>query len=227
MPISDPIQRNETLEAHCDSGQPECPDGNGRAVAPADAQAAVAEQNEAPSASQDTGASEVGPAADPTAALQAKVTELEDALLRARADFQNFQRRSAAERSDAVRYANAELVRSLLVVVDDLERTLDAVEKGADAAALSDGVRIAYEHFIKVLKDFGVEPIEALHRPFDPSVHSALMRRPSNEHAPGTVVEQMTKGFRLRDRVLRPASVAVSSGESEPRPPVLDAERQG
>ena len=146
------------------------------------------------------------------AALQAKVTELEESLIRARADFQNLQRRSTTERTEAIRYANADLIRPLLNVLDDLERTLSAVDSHADAAAVGAGVRLAHENFMKVLRDNGVEPIEAAHQKFDPAIHNALMRQPSAELPAGTVLQQVAKGFRLKDRVLRPAMVIVSSG---------------
>ena len=150
------------------------------------------------------------PAADPVAELQSKVTRLEDLLLRAKADFQNLQRTSAAERADGIRYANAELMKLLVRVVDDFERSLAAASKPDNLPAVVEGVRLVYENLRKALADHGLEPIEALHRPFDPKVHEALLHQPSDQHPPGTVIEQIAKGYRLRDRVVRPAKVIVA-----------------
>ena len=147
---------------------------------------------------------------DSLAALQAKVVKLEESLLRAKADFQNLQRRAAAEHADAVRYANAELMKSLVKVVDDFERSLAAASKPENLPAVVEGVRLVYENLSKALTDHGLEPIEALHRPFDPKIHEALLHQPSDMHPPGTVIEQIAKGYRLRDRVVRPAKVIVA-----------------
>ncbi len=147
---------------------------------------------------------------DTVAELQAKVAKLEDSLLRAKADFQNLQRRSAAERLDALRYANAELMKSLVKVVDDFERSLAAASKPDNLPAVVEGVRLVYENLTKALSDHGLEPIEALHRPFDPNVHEALLHQPCDDHPPGMVIEQIAKGYRLCDRVVRPAKVIVA-----------------
>jgi len=147
---------------------------------------------------------------DPVKALEAKVASLEDSLLRAKADYQNLLRRSAQERSDAVRFANAELMRSLLVVADDFERALTATKSTPNGEAIADGIRLVYDNFAKALQDHGLEPIEALHQPFDPTVHQALLQQPTDEYPPGTVVEEVAKGYRLQDRVVRAAKVVVA-----------------
>jgi molecular chaperone GrpE len=153
---------------------------------------------------------EVAEATDPVARLQAKVESLEESLLRAKADYQNAQRRSAIQRSEAIRYANAELLRSLLHVIDDFDRSLAASESSDNLEALVEGVRLVYENFVKALHGHGLEIIEALHKPFDPSVHEAVMQQPSADHPPGIVLKEISKGYRLGDRVLRPAKVIVS-----------------
>lgn len=151
-----------------------------------------------------------------TAALRAKVVELEDRLLRAKADFQNLQRRTAIERSEAIRYANAELMKSLLGVLDDFERSLAVSVEATEVASVLDGERLIHENFRKALVDHGLELISALDEPFDPSIHEALMQQSSDEHPPGTVLEEVAKGYRLRDRVLRPTRVIVSKAEHSP-----------
>jgi len=145
-----------------------------------------------------------------TAELQAKISALEDALLRVKADYQNLQRRSTTERIEAVRYANAELMRSLLNALDDLDRAL-AVSGDATLDATVAGVRLVYENLQKALADNGLEVIESKGEVFDPAIHQALMRQPTDGHPPGTVIEQVARGYRLRDRVLRPARVVVAA----------------
>lgn len=149
-------------------------------------------------------------AADGSIDPQQRIAQLEDALLRVKADYQNFQRRSAIERSEVVRYANAEVMKSMLSVMDDFERSLEAAQSSDDQKALVDGIRLIYDNLSQALRTHGLESIEALHQPFDPSVHEAMLQQPSAAHPPGTVVEQIAKGYRLGDRVLRPARVIVS-----------------
>lgn len=154
---------------------------------------------------------------DPVRALEERVASLEDSLLRAKADYQNLLRRSAQERTDAVRFGNVELMRSLLVVADDFERALTATRSTENGAAIADGIRLVYDNFTKALRDHGLEPIDALHRPFDPTIHQALLQQPTDEHPPGTVVEEVAKGYRLQDRVVRAAKVVVAkAAEDQP-----------
>ena len=157
-------------------------------------------------------------AADPADALpglQERVDNLEEALARAKADYQNLQRRSAAQQADAVKYANAELMKSLIAVVDDFDRALAANENAEDPAALAAGMKLVHDNFTKALREHGLEHVPALHEPFDPAVHEALLQRPTDEFEPGTVVEEVAKGYRLRDRVVRPAKVVVSKATDD------------
>ena len=142
--------------------------------------------------------------------LRDKVAGLEDSLLRAKADYQNLQRRSAVERSEALRYANAELMKALVVVLDDFERSLQAARDSNRRDAIMDGVQLVYQNLVKALSEHGLEPIQAGGMPFDPGVHEALMSQSSKDAAPGTVLEEVAKGYRLRDRVIRPAKVIVA-----------------
>ena len=142
--------------------------------------------------------------------LQAKIESLQESLLRAKADFQNLQRRSAVERSEAVRYANAELMKSLLGVLDDFERALSVAQGAEHNDTVLEGIRLTYANLIKALADFGLEPIDALGQTFDPAIHQALLHQPTDQAPPGSVIEQAARGYRLRDRVLRPARVVVA-----------------
>lgn len=144
--------------------------------------------------------------------LREEVARQEQETLRQIAEVRNIQQRLQREKSEALRFASAEIVRDLLVVMDDLDRSLGAVKSGADAAALAEGVRIVNDHFMKVLKARGVESIPAVGQPFDPSLHEALMQQPSAEVPAGNVIQEVQKGYRMHERVLRPTRVIVSSG---------------
>ncbi len=153
---------------------------------------------------------------DPMAELQQRVASLEDALLRAKADYQNLLRRSATQQADAVRYANAELMKSLIIVADDFDRAIAASSDTDDPAAMIDGMKLVYDNFTKALRDHGLEYVPALHDAFDPAIHEALLHQPTDAHEPNIVVEEVAKGYRLRDRVIRPAKVVVSKAKDDP-----------
>jgi molecular chaperone GrpE len=173
--------------------------------------------------------SESGPAADEGGAATAEATGVEsvgaeaqewkDRFLRAKADLANFQRRIEKEQAEAARFANAQLIKSLLPVLDDLERVIAAGEQNPDnASALLDGVKLTLENFLKAFQGANVERIEAEGRPFDPQMHDAMMEQVSADHAERTVLREVQKGYRLYDRVLRPARVIVS----KPRQPAKE-----
>lgn len=155
------------------------------------------------------------PAADELTALRGEIAELKNQHLRAVADARNIQQRATREKQEAIQYAEADFARELLSVLDDLTRTLDSAQSGADAARLTEGVRITLEHFRKVLAARGIQPIEAAGRPFDPARHEALMQQPSGEHPAGTVISEVAGGYTMHGRVLRPTRVIVSSGKAD------------
>lgn len=154
-------------------------------------------------------------AQDELTSLREQLAELQDKLLRAKAEAQNVTRRAQQEKADAIRYGNAELLKSLLAVVDDFERSLAAAQATHKVKAVVEGVRLVYEKLTKLLKDQGVEVIEAAGKPFDPTEHAAMMQQPSNEHPPGTVIQEVQRGYRYGDRVLRPAHVVVSQSTAD------------
>ncbi len=134
----------------------------------------------------------------------------QDKFLRAKADYQNLQKRAADEQRNAIRYANADFARSLVQVLDDFERTLQAAEKAPEADSVASGVKLVYQKLLKLLGDHHVEPIEALGKPFDPHLHEALMQEPCETLPPNSVLREIQRGYKLHDRVLRPARVVVS-----------------
>jgi molecular chaperone GrpE len=144
-----------------------------------------------------------------------EIEKLRDDHLRIMAELRNVTQRAQREKQEALRYAEADFAKELLVVLDDLQRTLESINSGADATAISEGVRIVQEHFLKVLRGREIEPIEALGQPFDPDLHEALLQQPSDEYAAQTVMQELSRGYKMRDRVIRPTKVIVSSGPPE------------
>lgn len=152
-----------------------------------------------------------GEAAAPTASSEAE--EWKNKCLRARADLSNYQKRAEKDRGETVRYAITDMAKSLLPVLDSLDRVIAAGSGAPESQALTDGIKLTRDMLLKALRQFNVSEIEAEGKPFDPSVHEAMMERPSDEHPHHTVLQQLEKGYKLHDRVLRPARVIVSKGK--------------
>lgn len=146
--------------------------------------------------------------------LAAELDEARDQMLRLRAEFDNYRKRTARE-AERVRKTAAEgLLRELLPVVDNLERAFEHVEDKSDG--LAQGVEMVLKQLCGVLSAHGAEPIPALGEAFDPNVHEALSHLPSGEYAADVVMQEFERGYRVGDYVLRPAKVVVSSGSATP-----------
>jgi molecular chaperone GrpE len=138
---------------------------------------------------------------------------------RARADFENYQKRSQRDLATERRFAQTPLAADLLPVVDNLERAIAAAQQGGDKGALVQGVAMVHTQLLDVLRRHGITRIEAQGQPFDPNLHQAVMQQPSKEHPPMTVMLVLEQGYMIHDRVLRPARVAVSRApESADKP---------
>ncbi len=176
-----------------------------------------AESGSEPGSEQPTAAAAESPAVSPEeAAARSEAQEWRDRCLRARAELANYQKRIEKDRSEAMRYAHAELARALLPVIDDLERLIKGAEEpNATLETLVKGVQLTRDNFLKVLQQFHVLPIEAHGRPFDPNVHEALLEQAS-DHPERTVLQELAKGYKLHDRVLRPSKVIVSRSLATP-----------
>lgn len=133
---------------------------------------------------------------------------LDDSYLRLAADFDNYRKRVAREQADLSRRANERLLNELLPVIDDLERALEAAA-AHEEATLEEGVRLVHRSLSGLLERHGLSEIEA-DGPFDPHVHEALLTQPAEGAEQGSVVQVLQKGYRLGDRVLRPARVIVA-----------------
>ncbi|HVS05510.1 MAG TPA: nucleotide exchange factor GrpE [Candidatus Dormibacteraeota bacterium] len=125
------------------------------------------------------------------------------------ADFENYKRRTRVELADRTQYANEELLRKLLPILDNLRRALDHAPEGSDRNWF-DGLRMVVRQFEDTLQAQGVSPIPAVGEKFDPSKHEAIAREETDEHEEGTIVEEMQPGYRLHERVLRPTLVKVA-----------------
>jgi molecular chaperone GrpE len=146
-------------------------------------------------------------------ALAAKELEAKtnyDRFLRQVADLENFKKRSAREREDISRFANEALIKDLLDVVDNLERAVAHAAGGGNGKPLVEGVEMVLKGLLDVLAKHGVTQISAVGQPFDPSKHEAMAQVESDSHEPNCVVEELHKGYALRDRLLRPARVSVA-----------------
>lgn len=142
--------------------------------------------------------------------LENEKDELKDSLLRKVAEFENYKRRSENEQLNLIKYAAESFIIKILTVVDDLERTLAHLEESENSKSLSEGIKLVYEKFIRILKEQGVTPIEAIGKPFNVDFHEAILQRKDSSVEPHTVLDEIQKGYLYKDRVIRHAQVIVS-----------------
>jgi molecular chaperone GrpE len=157
------------------------------------------------------GASKENEMAAQIAAARQEAQANYDRLLRVSADFENYKKRTTREMQDLVKYANERMLNELLIVVDNLERAIDSAtgRLGEDDPLLK-GVNLTLNETLKILDRHQVTPIKSLGEPFDPNFHQAMMQETAEDQLPNTVVKELQKGYRIHDRLLRPALVAVS-----------------
>ena len=145
--------------------------------------------------------------------LAQQLRDAEDRVLRAQAELENFRKRSRREHEDALRYREIDLLRDLLPVLDTVRRAIEASETTADVDSLRAGFRMTAQQIEKVLDGHGCKTIETDGKPFDPTIHDAVLQQVVPGVASGTVVMVASQGYRLHDRVVRPAQVIVSKEE--------------
>ena len=155
---------------------------------------------------------------DLTARLQTaeqKAQENYDRLLRISAEFDNYKKRTAREMQEVVKYANERMAKELLIVVDNLERAIEAACVGcADDDPLVKGIHLTLSEVLKILERHKIQPVKALGEPFDPNFHQAMMQEEVEDQPPNTVVREMQKGYVMHDRLLRPSMVVVSKAKA-------------
>jgi molecular chaperone GrpE len=142
----------------------------------------------------------------------AKADEHWDRLLRTTADLENFKKRAARERQDAIRFANASLFEKLIPALDNFDMAMAAANnaEGHSMESLKTGVAMIYNQLKAALADTGLEEIDATNQPFDPNLHEAVSHQDSADLPEGQVLQQLRKGYKLKERLIRPASVVVS-----------------
>ncbi|MCM3746432.1 nucleotide exchange factor GrpE [Paenibacillus pasadenensis] len=144
------------------------------------------------------------------AELARQAEDSQQRFLRAQADFDNFRRRTQKEKEELAQYASSKLLTQLLPIVDNFERALTAASGSGDSESLAKGVDMIFRQLQGVLEQEGLKSMDTVGQPFNPEFHQAVMQVESDEHEEGTVVEELQKGYTLKDKVLRPAMVKVS-----------------
>lgn len=144
--------------------------------------------------------------------LMAERSALYDQLLRRQAEFENYRKRTERDRADAYQRARADVLMEMLPVIDNFERALSSLERTGNAdEGIKHGVELIHRQFKDTLTKLGLQPIEAIGQTFDPNLHEAVTIVPTDEHEENTVVEEFERGYRLGDKLLRPAKVKVAS----------------
>ena len=144
-----------------------------------------------------------------------EIAEYKDRLLRLAAEMENLRKRLDKEKQEHVKFANENLIKQLLPVIDNLERSIEHARQSQSVEGLIEGVEMTLKGFIEVLEQFGCKIIEAEGETFDPMYHEAIQKQESEEVPENKVICQFQKGYIMNDRLLRPAKVVVSSGKAE------------
>src|ERR1700693_26259 len=144
--------------------------------------------------------------------LKAELSKYKDVALRSVADLDNYRKRMAREKDDAIRYANSNFLERLIPILDNFELGLQAAKTGGSQSAVQDGMIMVFKQLQDFLASCGVETVDATGQHFDPNVHEAIAQEQNEEVPEGFVVLQVRKGYRLKDRLIRPANVVVSKG---------------
>ena len=147
---------------------------------------------------------------DPVAVLTAEVDKWKDLAYRSQAELDNFRKRSAREAQETRAYANADLLRGILPIMDNFEMGLEAARAESEKSMIFMGMSMVQRQIADFLRDMGVTEVEALGKPFDPNLHDAVSTEASADHAEGTILRVTRRGFKLKDRLLRPVSVIVA-----------------
>ena len=149
---------------------------------------------------------------DPLTAAKEELASWRDRALRTQADLENFRKRSARDRADAIKYGNSSLLEELLPIADNFEMGLAAATAEDANSSIAQGMQMVRKQLSDFLANNGLNEVETDGKPFDPNLHEALSQQPSDEVPEGTIISTMRKGYQLHDRLLRAANVVVSSG---------------
>lgn len=160
-------------------------------------------------------------AVSPEALLEAERDKLKDQLLRTAADFDNFRKRSRKDVDQAERRGRESMLREVLPIIDNLQRAVDAADSAQDLEAVLSGVQMVLKLFEDTATRIGLTRVESVGTRFDPNIHDAFQQIETDEHPPGTIVQEYQPGYMLGDRLLRPAMVVVAR---KPQAPPAEAE---
>jgi molecular chaperone GrpE len=152
---------------------------------------------------------------DPMAGLQTDLDRFRDLAMRTQADFENYKKRCAREKEDAIKFANTSLLDRLLPIIDNFELGLSAARGEGEQSPVYAGMSLVLKQINDFLIDNGLQPIDAVGQKFDPNLHDALAHEPSDTVPENHIIRQTRRGYRFKDRLLRPSSVVVSSGRSK------------
>lgn len=150
---------------------------------------------------------------DGSSRLQSDLDRFRDLAMRSQADFDNFRKRAAREKEDAIKYANSSFLERLIPIFDNLELGLGAAKKDVKDSPILLGLEMVAKQLNDFLTECGATPIEATGQKFDPNLHEALSQEESADIPEGHVARQLRRGFKLKERLLRPAHVIVSKGK--------------
>jgi molecular chaperone GrpE len=211
-----PDDKEQKAEEQKEGSLPLAEEASGGSVSPSpeleEALREAAEAVETRQAKLEGGEAEEGDAAE-AEALRGELAALQEQMVRLQADFDNFRRRTLKEREEAHQYGHENLVKDLLATVDNLDRAIEhaRTSDGGDFESMLQGVELVQRELLGALANHGVSEIEAGNVPFDPNVHEAMAQREDDSVPVNTAIEVLQKGYRLRDRLLRPARVIVST----------------
>ncbi len=191
-------QENMTQEMSSEQAQPE--DGDGTTVETANGVAeTIADSLELPSTQE---------------VLETELQDTKDKHLRLAAEFENFKKRTTRERSESIKFSNERILKDFLSIVDNLDRALQHAKEGSEGESLVQGVKLVHKQCTDLLARFNVTAVDAVGAQFDPVVHQAVSQVETDDHPENTVADEFQKGYRLHDRLLRPALVTVAAPKS-------------
>ena len=204
-------EKRRTLNEEEEKKMPE-PEAAGSAEpSPEAAAAPETETAQEPAAEEENSATAREPAAEePAAAEPPAEPDWKDRYARLLADFDNYRKRVARDREELAQFAAKDILKDLLSTVDNLALALEKAENKEDPFV--QGVKLAYDGFLKALADHGATPLDSVGEPFDTNFHDALAQLPSTDVAEGVVMNEVKRGWLLHGKLLRPAQVVVSSG---------------
>jgi molecular chaperone GrpE len=177
------------------------------------------EATHSPQSATDEAAAKPAERTDRISALEAELAETKaelekfrDLALRSTADLDNYRKRMSKEREEAIKFANSSFLERLIPVLDNFEFGLQAAQSASSPASILEGMSMVQKQFQDFLSSAGIEVIDATGRQFDPQLHEAISQEENEQVPEGTVVRQLRKGYKLRERLIRPANVVVSKG---------------